>query len=930
MIILAMLSANTYGSVLYKERTEQTITKGATLIKEKVLTHEGWQDINILKVNLQDDNIAVRPIESPVLGERKTILDMANNSGAIAGINSDFFDTATNNTPSFGPVIADGKLKHGYNNNFFSLGPAKNMATFLLGTDNTPEVAYYGTSIMLYANGEAIGGMASYNNIPTTLSRPIVLDYTYQQDTSKVLSKFKGVYTVVVENGQVTYLAKQDESVPIPKNGYAILIGTQDATAYYDALPLGTPVEIKNTIYLNNDITKAIEDVKLGVGGSGIIMKDGSEYTGPAHKVTADTRAPRSVVATLKNSNELLLIAIDGRNKTLGVNHKDLVSLLQSYNVKDAMYFDGGGSTTLVSRNEAEKEVKLQNNPSDGTQRKVVNGLGVFTTSQPGNLNKLYLSAVHNRTFIGEPIAFTVKGVDKNYNPVDLSKTNVTMTVTGVNGSFKNGMFYPETAGKALIIASYSGIDAAKEIYITDKPVGIKIEPSNLQLSPNSSKDIQLYGIDREGYRIPISQEKITWKSSSQEVSAKGNKVTAAGKTLATLTATYKDISAKLGVIVGDTAAPIESFEKNSGVWGGDQATVKGKVEPSKEFKYHGDTSIKMTYTFLKSPNKQVAYTVFNAPIEITEDAMSINMWVYAKKQGDTAKIELIDKAGKKFYLKLTDELNFEGWKYLSVSLPQNMTFPAKVSKFYTYANSVGEKRTNVVYIDHMSVTRGFRDKEGITVRNDYKFDPLYKDSLQAPKANQYMINVMGSTKVSSMILNKDTITGLGKQLSQDVGLVLFTSKSNIDLPISVSKYSYDNTYRTVDYNQTKVIFAGTDKGGLRVTDATTWLNLKKDIESTTAKNIILVMSKNPLTQFDDPQEGLALHKYLKTQKEISGKNVFVVYSGENGKEVRIEDGIRYIRNSGLNVATDTVQDCNYIKFKIVGNEIYYTFEKIK
>lgn len=929
IVILVMLSANTYGTVLYKEKTEQIITKGAALIKEKILTHEGWQDINILKIDLQDDNIMLKPIESSVLGERKTVLDMVNSSGAIAGVNSDFFDMATQNTPSFGPVISDGQLKHAYNNNFFSLGPAKDMATFLIGLDNTASMAYYGTSIMLYANGNAIGGMASYNNIPTSLSKPIVLDYTYQQDTSKVISKFKGTYTIVVENGQVTYLAKQDEIVAIPRNGYAILTSTKDANAYYDALPIDTQVEIKNTIYLNNDITKAVEDIKLGLGGSGIIMKNGEEYTGSAHKVTGNTRAPRTVVATIQNSNELLLIAVDGRNKTLGVNHKDLVAMLQSYNVQDAMYFDGGGSTTLVSRNEAEKEVKLQNNPSDGSQRKVANGLGVFTASQPDSVNKLYLDAASNRTFIGEPITFTVKGADQNYNPVELSESDITMTVTGIKGSFKNSMFYPETAGKALIVASYNGVDAAKEIYITDKPIGIRIEPSNLQISPNSSKDIQVYGIDKEGYRIPLSADKIAWKSSSAEVAASGNKVISAGKALTALTATYKGVSTKLGVIVGDTAVPIESFEKNSAVWGGDTTTVKGKVEASKEIKYHGDKSVKMTYTFMKSSNKQVAYTVFKQPIEISGDAMSINMWVYAKKQGDTAKIELIDKAGKKFYLKLTDQLNFEGWKYLSVPLPQNMTFPAKLTKLYTYANSVSEKRTSVIYIDHMSLTRGFRDKAGITVRDDYRFDPLYKESLQKPTANQYLINAIGPTKISSMVLNKESITSLGKQLSQDAGMLLLTSQNNIDLPISTPKYTYDNTYHTLDYNNTKVIFTGTDKGGIRVTDANAWLSIKKDIEGTTAKNIIVIMSKNPLTQFDDAQEGIAFHKYLKTQRETTGKNIFVVYNGGNEKEVRIEDGIRYIRNSGLSVASDILKDCSYITFKLVGNEVYYTFTQI-
>ncbi len=929
-LILAALSFSSYGTVLHKERTEQTITKGAVLIKEQVLTHEGWQHINILKINLQDENIKLKPIESLTLGERRTILDLAASSGAVAGINADFFDMATNNTPSFGPVISEGTLKHAYNSNYVNLGPARNMATFLLDAQSNPLMDYYGTATVLYANGNPIGGMASYNNIPTTLGRPIVLDDTYQKDTSKVLARFKGVYTIVIENGQVSYLSQQDEAVTIPRGGYAVLINANDANAYYGQFPIGTMAEIKNTVYLNGTMTDAVENIRLGLGGSGLIIKDGQEYTGAAHRVTPGTRAPRTVVATLKNSNELLLIAIDGRNKTLGANHKDLVQLLLSYGVKDAMYFDGGGSTTLVSRSEAGSELKVQNRPSDGTERKVVNGLGVFTTSQPDSVNRLYLDTAMNRTFVGESITFNVKGVDKNYNPVSIPKESISLTLSGVSGSFKGLTFYPETAGKALVIASYNGVEVAKEIYITDKPLGLRIEPSNLQISANDSKTVQIYGIDREGYKIPLAADKITWQSSNTGVSANGNRVIAAGKNMAELTASYKGVSGKMGVIVGDTAIPLESFEKNTAQWGGDTSTVKGKVEPSKELKYHGNLAVKMTYTFAKSPNKQIAYAVFNQPIELPSDALSLNLWLHAKKQGDTAKIEVIDAKGTKFYLKAADSLNFEGWRYLSVPLPNNMVFPAQVTKFYAFANSTAEKRTSAVYLDHISMTRGFRNRQGMTLRDDYRLDAFYKDSLQPATGNQYMFNIIGATKTSSMLLSSEAAARIGKSLSEGAGMVIMAAQSNLDLPISVPKHIYNNAYQVVDYSTTRIIFAGTDKGGIRLTAPNAWLSLKKDIESSSAKNIILVMSRNPLTQFDDTEEGLALHRYLKGQRESSGKNIFVVYSGGTEKEVYIEDGIRYIRNNGLNVTTDNVQDTEYIKFKVVGSDIYYTFESLK
>ena len=53
-----------YGAVLHSLKTEQTITKGATHIAEKLLMDKGWRNINVLKINLNDSNILVAPMES--------------------------------------------------------------------------------------------------------------------------------------------------------------------------------------------------------------------------------------------------------------------------------------------------------------------------------------------------------------------------------------------------------------------------------------------------------------------------------------------------------------------------------------------------------------------------------------------------------------------------------------------------------------------------------------------------------------------------------------------------------------------------------------------------------------------------------------------------------------------------------------------------
>lgn len=930
-LIFTSSASAVYGQILHTQRIEQTVTKGVKLISEEVLTDVGWQDINLLKINLGSDNVKIAPIESSTLGERKTVLQMVNEGGAVAGVNADFFDMKAAYAPSFGTVIEDGELKHGYNYKYGTLGPAKHMATFMLDESNNVLIDYYGLTIGVVADDIELFDANTYNTMPGSLSRPIIVDGRYYNDNASLVNKYRGegVYTILIQDKEATYLSLQDEVVAIPKGAKAIILSTKDAATYYPIIKASEVVRVEENISLNNQVIDAVENMQMGIGGGGLIMKNGQAYTGSAHKVDPNSRAPRTIVATTNTPEEVLLITIDGRNNTLGANHAELADILSKYGVKDAMYLDGGGSTTLVARNEGTSSITVQNSPSDKVERKVTNGIGVFSTTPKGSLSKLYIKANRDRTFIGEGITFNVTGTDENDNPLTVDPGSLKLSVTGVTGTWKGLAFYPESEGKGLVVAESGGVQVATEITVTNSPVGLYIEPSSMQIDENSTGKVQIYGVDKQGYKIPLTPEKVQWTSSAGSVSVTGNTVTTKGKDVALLTAKYNSAVGTVGITVGESVVAIDSFEAENGKWAGDTTTVKGKIEPSKDIKYHGNQSLKMTYAFDKDANKQVAYTVFNNPIVIPENSRSVNMWVHAKKQGDTMKLQVEDAAGKTHYLKLADSLNYEGWKYQSAWIPEEVKLPAKITKVYVYTNGNAAKRESAIYMDHLSVTRGLQKRTSIQVRDDYRYDPLYKPTLSAPTGNDYMINVAGPTNISSMKLSNQDVTSITNKLTSNASMVLLASKANVNTNFNKPTLVYNNGYQSQDYQDTKVLYLGTDSGGLRKTNASQWTQMKQSLEETSAKNIIMVMGKNPLTQFDDAREGKALHDYLKELRETTGKNIFVVYAGGIEKEVRLEDGIRYIRVNGLAVPSDNPKDGEYLKFKMHEGSIYYTFERM-
>lgn len=933
IVLLAGISGTTiYGAVLYQDRTEQVITKGAVHINDKLLMTDGWKNINLLKIDLGDSNIAIAPIESATGTQRQTILQMVQDSGAIAGVNADYFDMSTHSTPSLGMLIKDGSLSHGYNSNHYTLGIHKNMATFLLDQEGKPRMDYYGVTVKFYSKGTLLGAAGAKNNIPSNITRPIVIDRTYYQTTHDIVAKHKSVYTIVVQDDIITYMSKSGEGVAIPENGFAILVPQSMANDYYDKVQLGDDLQLQETLYLANGITEAVSNMKMGIGGSGLIMKNGEAYTGAAHSVTPTAKVARTVVATVKGTNELLLLTVDKSGSYKGASQSELVEILKRYNADSAMYFDGGGSTTFVSRNEGSSTVVLQNKPSGGAQRKVINGVGLFTTSKTESLSQLILKTDTKRSFIGSEITLSLQGTDKNSNPVAVDAKQVSYSVSGITGTFSGNMFTPSSAGKGQLIAEVAGVKAAVEIEVADKPTGLLIEPSCAYLAPGTSQHVKVYGVNAEGYKVLINNKQVTWTSDNNQIQVTdGIVTTSAATTQGKIMASYRGAAASAGVIAGSQVIPLESFEENTGQYVGSSSALQGKVFPVQDIKYHGNKSLKMTYTFKASPAKQVAYTVLDKPVTIPTDAASLNMWVYGRNQGHAVKVQMIDATGKTYALRLIDAIQFNGWKYATIKLPEEMVLPAKLTKCYVYADSMEQEMTTALYLDHVSITRGFREAEGSLLRADYLADPQYKPSLQGAIQGQSIINVTGPTKSTGGTISSKAVEEIARQLSQGSSMVIKASTKNSPLDLTTESMTYTNSYQVNTYASTKVIMLGTGTGSMRTTQADGWTRLQADVENSEGiENLILITSMNPLTQFTDELEGQAFHQYLTQVKEATGKNIFVIYGGELQPEVRLEGGIRYIRTNGVNAVTDNYQDGSFVKIKVEGSQVYYTIEKFK
>lgn len=170
----------------------------------------------------------------------------------------------------------------------------------------------------------------------------------------------------IVQKGKVTAIQQADSK--IPDDGVVISVHGTSRDAF-------TGVQIGDKVTIREDLGATWANVPQIVGGGPTLLKDGKvNVTVAAEQFPADIargRAPRTAVGIMPN-NHLLLAVADGRHESIGCTLTEWAELLQKFGARDAINFDGGGSSEMVVGG------KVMNRPSDGQERPVGSALVVL------------------------------------------------------------------------------------------------------------------------------------------------------------------------------------------------------------------------------------------------------------------------------------------------------------------------------------------------------------------------------------------------------------------------------------------------------------------------------------------------------------------------------------------------------------------------
>jgi exopolysaccharide biosynthesis protein len=309
-----------------------------------------------LEVNPRQPGLSIRPIfaNADMVPGTAPLFQTAQQTGAIAAINGGFFNR-TNQLPL-------GAIR--FNNQWLS-SPILNRGVIAWNKDGNLRVD------RLILQERAI--VANQRFSLTTLNS----GYT-QAGIARYTPEWGGTYTtlsdneiiVTVQNNQIAEqntLAKAGSSIPMPINGYLLVLRSNQSAA--NAFPVGASVQLESTL-----TPPDLANYSNILGAGPLLIQNGQTVLDAKAEQFSTAfiqeKAVRSAIGQMPNGT-ILIVAVQDRLGGLGATLTDIAEIMKQLGATNALNLDGGSSTTLYLGGQ------ILDRPPTSTSR-VHNGIGIF------------------------------------------------------------------------------------------------------------------------------------------------------------------------------------------------------------------------------------------------------------------------------------------------------------------------------------------------------------------------------------------------------------------------------------------------------------------------------------------------------------------------------------------------------------------------
>ncbi|MFN8577659.1 MAG: phosphodiester glycosidase family protein [Candidatus Sericytochromatia bacterium] len=361
---------------IYHNEVREYVKQGLNISRISESDYQGNLKINILEINPRS-SLTLKPMiyrEGQNFG-LKELSKFSKDFNALASINAGYFSTKT-------------KFPLGlfYLNNNLLSAPIYNRTALVFNKNKTFDIKNIDLNIFLKST-DSQGSIKqlkinAFNQAPQK-NQIVLFTYNYgkdnlnkkqnikNQDEAMITTEEIEEYSGYIVSNSGSYLEKlQDFNSDIPQGKFVLYAsgkGKEDLERISQNL---------SNYEINFNYSEDLSNVIHAIGGGPRLIKNNEiNITSQQEKFQPDIaqgKAPRTAMAILKNGN-ILLMTVDGRqSSSRGMTLDELAYFLKDYEAKDAMNFDGGGSTAMYFNG------SLINSVSDPKERKVSNGLFLF------------------------------------------------------------------------------------------------------------------------------------------------------------------------------------------------------------------------------------------------------------------------------------------------------------------------------------------------------------------------------------------------------------------------------------------------------------------------------------------------------------------------------------------------------------------------
>lgn len=705
VLILLIIASMIFPVAAYSQEEVKPVENGqhigpGTYYKNiNYIADSGSFMINMLECRFDEEYLKVETADAGSSLVNKPVSYQAlqktgENRRVIGAVNGDYFDMKTVKGLTYGTSIVEGEIKTAVDTSTV-LGITDDNDCFIDTLNMEGIIKYKNIEIPItsvnrlrWADQAVIYtpffGKTTLNPVEGT---DIILRNT--ELPLKADKVYSGVIERIVPNTKNTEIPSDGVVISLPAKAFSQFAGA----AYGDKVSFCVNLDRKN--------------LKYTVSGSPRLLEGGRLSAELESRKDAMERHPRTAIGI--KENKLYMVTVDGRQPGYsdGMNLAEMAEFLLSQGVKDAINFDGGGSTTMVVRKQGDAAVKLVNNPSDGRERHVGNSIQLVSEAPLSEPVILRFGDANVKIFKNSSFKPTFCIMDKYYNVLAPAADKIRYGVDAKTAKIEKDGTYTSGSrpGKSNIYVVCGNAKGSMPVEIVDKVSSLAVTNGFVHLDPDEKVQMQVKAFDEDGGEIIISPSAVKWTVDGGvgKVDAKGvftaGKDNGSGRIIAALGTVTAEAGAKNGkspVIVADFGT-LDNIEAKY-----IRSTASLRHNMKDEPVRFGKISLRLDYNFEDTEGTSAAYVTFNKPAKIIGKPIELGAWIYGDASNHWIRGTYINSAGEKKVFDLTKSggLDWKGWKFVYFELPENEKYPIALEQLYIAETEEERKNAGSIYFD--------------------------------------------------------------------------------------------------------------------------------------------------------------------------------------------------------------------------------------